>query len=47
MKTAIEVKQVMGHYEIYYYGTFKCSCDPSELAEVLEKLESEVKEDAE
>lgn len=39
MKTEIEVKQVRGHYEIYYQGKFECSCDPDELAEVLEELE--------
>ena len=41
MKTAIEVKQVKGHYEIYWHGVFKCSCDPDELASVLKKIEEE------
>ena len=45
MRTAIEIKQVMGHYEIYCYGKFKCSCDPSELAEVLREIEKEEKGD--
>jgi len=45
MKTAIEVKQVMGHYEIYWYGVFKCSCDPGELSDVLKELEKEGEED--
>lgn len=45
METAIKVKQVMGHYEIYYYGVFKCSCDPGELAEVLQEIEKEEERD--
>jgi len=39
MKTEIEIKQVMGHYEIYYHGIFECTCDPGELSEVLKEIE--------
>ena len=32
---AMEVKSVMGHYEIYKDGEFVCSCDAGELSEIL------------
>ncbi len=35
----MEVKSVMGHYEIYKDGEFVCSCDANELSEVVEKIE--------
>lgn len=31
----MEVRSVMEHYEIYKDGEFVCSCDASELSEVL------------
>lgn len=33
----MEVRSVMGHYEIYKDGKFVCSCDVGELREILEE----------
>ena len=35
---AMEVRNVMDHYEIYRDGAFVCSCDANELDEVLEEM---------
>lgn len=43
MKTVIDVKSVDGHYEIYVYGKFYCSCDMNELKETLAEVEQYLK----
>ncbi len=37
----MEVRNVREHYEIYKDGVFLCSCDASELSEVLRECEEE------
>ena len=45
MKAAIELKQTHGHYEVYWYGSFYCTCDPDEVTAVLAELEAREKEE--